>query len=105
MTKSSAAATHPHINTPESSQYCYHCKDSVPADGALSVWVAGKTRAVCCSRCQAAAQWIEAMGLSDFYHLRTARPPQRLAAEEHNGAWATPAIMAQVLRDKGQGVA
>lgn len=65
--------------------------------------VASKPRAVCCSRCQAAAQWIEQMGLSDFYRLRSG-PSQRLQQIDHDSSWATPAMMNQVLRDKGHGV-
>src|SRR5690554_1325551 len=104
MTKSSAVGSDCcSQSAKESIQHCYHCGEAVPQGGQLSVRVAGKSRAVCCSRCQAAAQWIDDIGLSDFYRLRSG-PSQRLQAVDSDSTWATASMMGQVLRDKGQGI-
>ena len=50
---------------------CWHCGESVPADPPQAV-VAGTAHAVCCQGCRAAAEWIDQLGLGDYYRLRSA---------------------------------
>jgi len=50
---------------------CFHCGEVLPATPPL-VDIDGQARAVCCHGCGAAAQWIRAAGLGDYYRLRAA---------------------------------
>ena len=38
--------------------------------------IAGQSRPMCCHGCRAAAEWIEQLGLGDYYRLRT-QPAQK----------------------------
>jgi Cu2+-exporting ATPase len=61
---------------------------------------------MCCQGCKAAAEWIEQLGLADYYALRTA-PAQRPAADTGNvahEAWAGEDNARHVIRDLGQGL-
>jgi P-type Cu2+ transporter len=51
---------------------CWHCAEPLPGAGAPRAVIGGQTRAFCCFGCSAAAQWIDALGLADYYRLRTA---------------------------------
>ena len=60
---------------------------------------------MCCHGCKAAAEWIEQLGLADYYALRTA-PAQRSAAEAGSAshdAWAGADNARHVIRDLGNG--
>ena len=56
------------------SQSCYHCGQSVPADVSLGVSVGGTLRPMCCPGCQAVARAIVDNGLEDYYRTRGALP-------------------------------
>jgi Cu2+-exporting ATPase len=49
----------------------------MPAAGGCFAMVGGLERPMCCQGCRAAAQWIEQLGLGDYYRLRE-RSPGRL---------------------------
>ena len=63
---------------------CFHCGEPlVPRRGEprgssdpLTVNVRGEDVAVCCHGCRAAVQWVESMGLEDFYRFRTESSPR-----------------------------
>ena len=50
---------------------CYHCGDALPL---APVWfdIDGVVQGFCCQGCAAAAQWIRASELGDYYRLRSA---------------------------------
>jgi Cu2+-exporting ATPase len=85
---------------------CWHCSEALPAGAAPLARIGGIDRAVCCQGCRAAAEWIEQLGLGDYYRLRSA-PAERagdaatLAAEA--AAWARPALARHVVRDMADG--
>ena len=83
-------------------QGCWHCGEPLPAANAPRAVVAGVSHAVCCAGCRAAAEWIDALGLADYYRLRTV-PAQRPAAAAggHGAILARPEIARQVVRDLG----
>ncbi len=60
---------------------CWHCGDALPADPPQAV-VAGVAHAVCCPGCRAAAEWIDQLGLADYYRLRSA-PAARPEVDAH----------------------
>lgn len=84
---------------------CWHCGETLPAQAPLAR-VAGAEHAVCCHGCRAAAEWIDQLGLGDYYRLRSA-PAQRApdAAESHRTAvaWARPELARHAVRDLGGG--
>ena len=55
---------------------CWHCGEPLPATVLIHARIAGQSRPMCCHGCRAAAEWIEQLGLGDYYRLRT-RPAQK----------------------------
>jgi len=85
---------------------CWHCGEPLSAT-VVHASIAGQSRALCCDGCRAAAEWIERLGLADYYRLRT-QPAQKLdAADEPQRAgrlaWQRDEISRHVLRDLGNG--
>lgn len=78
---------------------CWHCGDALPEDPPQAV-VAGVAHAVCCPGCRAAAEWIDQLGLADYYRLRSA-PAARLPAEASQRSaqtWRRPELARHVVR-------
>lgn len=84
---------------------CWHCGEPLPADVAIHAHVAGHARPMCCQGCRAAAEWIEQLGLGDYYRLRTqpAQKPDRNTANGNRDAWQRPELARHVIRDLGKG--
>ena len=59
---------------------CWHCGEPLPVSITCAT-IAGESRSFCCPGCQAAAAWIEQLGLSDYYRLRTL-PAQKPSATD-----------------------
>jgi Cu2+-exporting ATPase len=57
-------------------EVCWHCSEPLQPAAVVYASVMGQSRALCCQGCRAAAQWIEQLGLSDYYRLRTS-PAQK----------------------------
>ncbi|ODU09727.1 MAG: hypothetical protein ABS84_06375 [Rubrivivax sp. SCN 71-131] len=84
---------------------CWHCGEALPATPPRAR-VAGVEHAVCCQGCKAAAEWIDQLGLSDYYRLRSgpaAAVPEAQAAARHAGAWARPELARHVVRPLAAG--
>lgn len=85
---------------------CWHCGEQLPAE-VLYASIAGQSRALCCRGCLAAAEWIEQLGLGDYYRLRTVLaqkpnddPSSRSSA---HAAWLRPEVARHVVRKLAQG--
>jgi Cu2+-exporting ATPase len=79
---------------------CWHCGEALPANPPKAV-VAGVAHDVCCNGCRAAAEWIDKLGLADYYRLRSetsARAPDPQAAQRNAQAWARPELSRHVVR-------
>ncbi|ANB18390.1 heavy metal translocating P-type ATPase [Dokdonella koreensis] len=70
---------------------CFHCGEPVPADLRLTARVQDGDRPVCCIGCRAAAEWIEGLGLADYYRLRS-MPAQPVATPADYRAWDRPQL-------------
>ncbi|MBS0212924.1 MAG: heavy metal translocating P-type ATPase [Proteobacteria bacterium] len=84
---------------------CWHCGQPLPPDPPQAV-VAGNTHAVCCHGCRAAAEWIDRLGLADYYRLRSApaeRAPDPDAATRNTQAWNRPELARHVVRETAGG--
>lgn len=85
---------------------CWHCGEPLPAT-VVQAQVGGELRAVCCHGCRAAAEWIEQLGLADYYSLRTqpATKPELSQAAERDSclAWQRNEVARHVVRDLGDG--
>lgn len=84
---------------------CWHCGEPLPATVVVHARIGGQPRPMCCHGCRAAAEWIEQLGLGDYYRLRTA-PAQKPDADPDNSghdAWQRPEISRHVIRDLGAG--
>lgn len=80
---------------------CWHCGEPLPAADAPQACIGGAFHAVCCNGCRAAAEWIDQLGLADYYRLRSA-PAVRAAEVEQSArdaaTWARPELARHVLR-------
>jgi Cu2+-exporting ATPase len=56
----------------EKTRLCFHCGEPVPTNCELTVEVEAQPQAVCCSGCQAVANFILQSGQSRYYQFRTA---------------------------------
>ncbi len=70
---------------------CYHCGESL-VQTAETIVIDGQLRQVCCSGCAAAAQWINAAGLADYYRLRTADGARVGTQAIDYSAWDRPDV-------------
>jgi len=87
------------------SSSCWHCGETLTGGVLIHARVAGVARSMCCQGCRAAAEWIEQLGLADYYALRTA-PAQRPATESDHAAhdaWGGADNARHVIRDLGNG--
>ncbi len=81
---------------------CWHCGEPLPANDVPHALVAGVKHPVCCHGCRAAAEWIDQLGLGDFYRLRSAAParaPDPEAAQRSAQAWQRPELARHVVRE------
>lgn len=81
---------------------CHHCHEPLPDGDPILARIGGDTRAFCCVGCRAAAEWIEQLGLGDYYRLRS--EPARRAQEpfEATAAWSRPQLDRHVVRQLGE---
>ncbi len=74
-----------------SASTCFHCGEANPRANPILATVQGREEGVCCPGCKAAAEWIEHLGLGDYYRLRS-EPALRIADREDYSAWDRPAL-------------
>ena len=88
-----------------SSSGCWHCGEPLPANVVIHARIAGQSRPMCCHGCRAAAEWIEHLGLGDYYRLRTqpALKPDSNPTSGNRDAWQRPELARHVIRDLGAG--
>ncbi len=77
---------------------CFHCGEANPASPVILARVQGRERAVCCPGCQAAAEWIDTLGLGDYYRLRS-EPALRSDIGFDYSAWDRPALRRLHVRE------
>jgi len=86
--------------------FCWHCGEPLLAS-VVHARVGGELRAVCCDGCRAAAEWIEQLGLADYYSLRTepATKPDLADATDRDSclAWQRDELARHVVRNLGEG--
>lgn len=78
---------------------CWHCGEALPAGEIIHASIGGQRRSMCCYGCRAAAEWIEQLGLADYYRLRTEPAPKPDAREDGASAWQRPEIFRHVVRE------
>lgn len=80
---------------------CWHCGEPLPGFDAPCAVIAGQMHSFCCDGCSAAAQWIEGLGLVDYYRLRTttaARAPDSRENQRSAAVWESSALARLVVR-------
>ena len=84
---------------------CWHCGESLPPGVDIRARVAGASRSMCCHGCLAAAEWIEQLGLADYYAMRAApgHKPDTDADKATHEAWQSADNARHVVRDLGDG--
>ncbi|HTS23602.1 MAG TPA: heavy metal translocating P-type ATPase metal-binding domain-containing protein [Casimicrobiaceae bacterium] len=84
---------------------CWHCGEPLPADPPRAL-VAGVAHPVCCQGCRAVAEWIDELGLADYYRLRRAsalRAPDRVDTASTARAVERPELARHFVRTLGDG--
>jgi P-type Cu2+ transporter len=84
---------------------CWHCGEPLQAGAGIRALIAGQPRPMCCQGCRAAAEWIEHLGLADYYRLRTT-PSRTLSGVTTPGncgddAWNDAQSSRHVIRELG----
>ena len=90
----------------EQAATCWHCGEPLPASNVPHAVVAGIRHPVCCHGCRAAAEWIDQLGLADFYRVRTAAPARAPDPEDSRRsaqAWQREEMARHVVRDLPDG--
>ncbi len=86
---------------------CFHCGLEIQDGTHLSARVLGEVRPMCCIGCRAAAEMLEAQGLSDWYRRRASPPGARArtleAIREENSPLDAPEIEASFLAGDASG--
>lgn len=83
---------------------CWHCGETLPAHDIPQATLAGVAHPVCCHGCGAAAEWIDQLGLGDYYRLRSTpaqRAPDAAETDRNAAAWLRPELARHVVRDLG----
>jgi Cu2+-exporting ATPase len=86
---------------------CWHCGEPLQAGVAVGALIAGQPRTMCCQGCRAAAEWIEQLGLADYYRLRTT--PSRTLSDvtapddSRDDDWNDAQASRHVIRELGAG--
>ncbi|MBO9663015.1 heavy metal translocating P-type ATPase [Dokdonella sp.] len=78
---------------------CWHCGEPLPAADAPQAQVGGVARTVCCQGCRAAAEWIDKLGLADYYRLRSEPAQRPSAAASDADAWERADLARHVVRE------
>ncbi len=79
---------------------CWHCGEPLPREPQFAR-IGTASHAVCCPGCRAAAEWIAALGLADYYRLReraAQHPPDLAEARRTASAFARPELARHVVR-------
>jgi len=82
---------------------CWHCSEPLSPGEIIVATVAGADHAVCCQGCKAAAEWIDQLGLADYYRLRSEpalRPPAEQADSSH---WQHSELARHVIHELPEG--
>lgn len=82
---------------------CWHCGEALLIGRALHSHIAGESRAMCCEGCRAAAEWIEQLGLADFYRLRARSNAKPAGRTTNSDLWRRPENARHVVRDLSDG--
>uniref|UniRef100_UPI0032204FA1 heavy metal translocating P-type ATPase n=1 Tax=Rudaea sp. TaxID=2136325 RepID=UPI0032204FA1 len=82
---------------------CWHCGEPLPAADAPHAMIGGTQRAFCCQGCRAAAEWIEHLGLADYYRLRSEPALRPAAGADDNATWLRADLARHVVRELGDG--
>ena len=77
---------------------CWHCGEPLPRGVQILASVGGQPRAMCCHGCRAAAEWIEQLGLADYYRLRTAAAPKPDTGGATRDPWERAQVAHHVIR-------
>ena len=81
---------------------CWHCGEALPERDIPQAVIANVAHPVCCHGCRAAAEWIDQLGLGDYYRLREGparRAPDAGETARTTTAWARPELARHVVRN------
>jgi Cu2+-exporting ATPase len=81
---------------------CWHCGEPLPEAGAVAARCGGVERAVCCQGCRAAVEWIDQLGLADYYRLRSEpalRAADAVEISRDGRLWSRPELARHVIRE------
>jgi len=83
---------------------CFHCGEAVPDGAGLVARLGDASHPVCCIGCRAAVEWIDGLGLADYYRLRSA-DAARAAEPDDYAEWDRPRLARRHVRTLADGSA
>ena len=81
---------------------CFHCAEPVADTAPILARVGDLQHPVCCIGCRAAAEWIDSLGLQDYYKLRDVAPPRATAIGNYD-AWDRPQLQKLYVHRRSDG--
>jgi Cu2+-exporting ATPase len=81
---------------------CFHCGEPVGDGTPLLATVGGQAHAVCCIGCRAAVEWIDGLGLADYYRLREGAGTRAAPADDF-AEWDRPRLARRHVRELDAG--
>ncbi|HEY6942287.1 heavy metal translocating P-type ATPase metal-binding domain-containing protein, partial [Dokdonella sp.] len=77
---------------------CFHCGEPIGEGEPLLATIGARTHPVCCIGCRAAVEWIDGLGLADYYRLREGAG-ERAAPADDFAEWDRPRLARRHVRE------
>ena len=77
---------------------CFHCGEPLGEGDALFATIGARSHPVCCIGCRAAVEWIDGLGLADYYRLREGTGERAAPADDY-AEWDRPRLARRHVRE------
>ena len=77
---------------------CFHCGEPLGEGDALFATIGARSHPVCCIGCRAAVEWIDGLGLADYYRLREVTGERAAPADDY-AEWDRPRLARRHVRE------
>jgi len=77
---------------------CFHCGDPLGEGVPLLATIGAHSHPVCCIGCRAAVEWIDGLGLADYYRLREGTGERAAPADDY-AEWDRPRLARRHVRE------
>src|SRR5690242_12979001 len=77
---------------------CFHCGEPIGGGVPLLATIGTQSHPVCCIGCRAAVEWIDGLGLADYYRLREVTGERAAPADDY-AEWDRPRLARRHVRE------